>query len=131
MHQHIRRKRAAVYETLAREADAALAAGRGIIADATFIRRADRDCLARVAARHGRPCVFVMAEAPAPVVREGLGARAAGDVSDARWDTYLAQRQVCEPLAADEPRIVIGTDAPMDDVRATALQRLWEWRRSV
>jgi hypothetical protein len=123
--------RAAVYETLAREADAAWAAGRGIVADATFIRRADRDRLARVAARHGRPCVFVMTEAPAPVVRERLGARAAGDLSDARWDTYLAQRQVCEPLAADEPGIVIGTDAPMDDVRATALRRLWEWRRSV
>src|SRR6185369_13443404 len=35
--------RAAVYETLCADADAALAAGRGVVADGTFVRRADRD----------------------------------------------------------------------------------------
>ena len=120
--------RAAVYERLASEADAGLAAGRGVIADATFVRRADRERLAQVAARHGRPCVFVETQASESVVRERLAARTAADVSDARWETYVTQRQVCEPFASDEPRLVIATDGPASAVQAAALRSLWEWR---
>jgi predicted kinase len=98
--------RAAVYVTVAREADAALAAGRGVIADATFIRRADRARLAEVAAR------------------------TSADVSDARWDTYVAQRNVYEPCAADEAVMVVATDGPPAAVSAAALRRLWAWHRA-
>jgi len=120
--------RAATYETLAREADAVLAAGRGVIADATFMRRVDRERLTRVAARHGRPCVFVETRAAEAVVRERLAARTAADPSDARWDTYVAQRQAYEPCGVDEPRIVVDTDGAPSVARAAALRQLWAWR---
>jgi uncharacterized protein len=51
--------RAAVYARLCDETDGALAASRGVVADATFLRRADRDALAAVAARRGRPLIFL------------------------------------------------------------------------
>jgi hypothetical protein len=122
--------RAATYETLAREADAVLAGGRGVIADATFIRRADRERLRRVAARHRRPCVFVETRAAEAVVRERLAARTAAEVSEARWDTYVSQRQACEAFGVDEARIVVDTDGAPSVARAAALRQLWAWRCS-
>jgi aminoglycoside phosphotransferase family enzyme/predicted kinase len=121
--------RAAVYETLVREVDAALAAGHGVIADATFLRRGDRARVAEVAARHGRPCIFVETTAPEALVRARLAARTAADVSDARWETYLTQQQAYEPFGPEERRLVIATDATPEAARAAALRALWEWHR--
>lgn len=121
--------RTAVYEALTADADRRLAAGRGVIADATFLRRADRDRLAAVAARHGRPLVFVETDAPEPVVRERLAARPADDVSEARVETYLAQRESREPFAADEPHVRIDTGGPVSAARAAALTALWKMLR--
>jgi uncharacterized protein len=120
--------RAAVYVTLAAEADAALATARSVVADATFLRRADRDRLRAVAARHGVPCVFVVCRADPERVRERLAARRADDPSDARWDTYVAQAQEEEPLAADEPAIVLDTGDVPAAVNERALAALWAWR---
>jgi aminoglycoside phosphotransferase family enzyme/predicted kinase len=113
--------RTAVYETLTREAEQVLAANRGVIADATFLRRADRDRLAAVAARLGRRIVFLETDAPESVVRARLDARPADDVSEARFDTYLAQRAAREPFGADEPHVLVATDGPVDAARAAAL----------
>lgn len=120
--------RAAVYTTLLDEAEAALAAGRTVIADATFLRRADRDALVRVAARHGRRAVFVETVASPETVRARLDARPAGDLSDARFDTYLAQQATAEPYGDDEPRLIVATDGPLATVRATARRALFAWR---
>jgi aminoglycoside phosphotransferase family enzyme/predicted kinase len=116
--------RSVVYETLTREAERMLAAGRGVIADATFLRRADRDRLAAVAARHGRSIVFVETDAPEALVRTRLAARPVDDVSEARVETYLAQRSAREPFDADEPRVVVTTDGPVEAARAAALTAL-------
>ena len=121
--------REAVYQTLCAEADAALAAGRGVIADATFIRAADRERLALIARRHRLPCIFVECQARAEAVRSRLEARdRTPSISDARWDTYVAQRAQFEPFAATEPHMVVETSGSPDAVRADALRRLWEWR---
>jgi aminoglycoside phosphotransferase family enzyme/predicted kinase len=123
------RARAAVYRTLAVEAERALAAGRGVIADATFIRRADREALAAAAARERRPCVFVECRADPGIVRERLGARANGPaLSDARWDTYLVQRVRQEPYGDDEPHFTLDAGAGAAAVRDAALAALWTWR---
>jgi predicted kinase len=122
--------KAAVYETLADEADTALADGRSVIADATFIRRADRDRLRAVAARRGVACVFVECRSAPEVVRARLAARTAADVSEARWETYLDQTRACEPLGDGEPGIVVVTDGTLDQARDDALARLWTWRRA-
>src|SRR5439155_6098216 len=62
--------RAATYERLTAEAEAALAAGRGVVADATFIQARDRRRLAAAAVRERRPDVFVECRAPESVVRD-------------------------------------------------------------
>ena len=74
-----------------------LAAGCGVVADGTFIRRADRSALAAVAARHGRPLLFLECEADAATIRRRLEGRIEGP-SDARWPTYLRQREERDPF---------------------------------
>jgi predicted kinase len=120
--------RAAVYAALCREVDAGLAAGRTVIADATFLRRADRDAVAAVAARRGRPILFVETTATTDTVRERLAARTAADVSDARFETYLAQAGAADPWAPEEPRVTVATDDEERRVRGAALHALFTWR---
>jgi predicted kinase len=118
--------RAAVYERLCEEAGAALAAGEGVVADATFIRRADRKLLATTAAAHGRPVLFLECVAAPEVIRRRLDARQGGP-SDARWDTYLQQRAECERLGPDEPHRTIDTGGEPGDALETALPIAWDW----
>jgi aminoglycoside phosphotransferase family enzyme/predicted kinase len=121
--------REGVYESLCAAADAALAAGHGVIADATFIREADRGRLATVARRHRLPCAFVECQATEDVVRRRLEVRdEQPSLSDARWDTYLGQRAQFEPLKASEPHVVIDTSGSVEVARAMALRQLWQWR---
>jgi aminoglycoside phosphotransferase family enzyme/predicted kinase len=122
--------REAVYEALSAEADAALAAGRGIVADATFIRAKDRDRLAAVAAARRCPFVFVECRADERIVRERLEARqSTASLSDARWDTYVAQRTEWEPFGPDEPHFAVDTGGPLVPARTAAIRRLWPWRQ--
>ncbi len=121
--------REAVYEALCAEADAAFAAGQGVIADATFIRAADRHRLATVARRHRRPCIFVECRADEDVIRARLDARGrASSLSDARWETYLGQRARLEPLRPNEPHFVVDTSGDPEAACAAALRQLWGWR---
>lgn len=116
--------RTAVYEALTSEADRILAAGHGVIADATFLRRADRDRLSAVAARHGRPMLFLETDAPESVVRERLAARRPDDVSEARFETYRGQCGDRDPFRGDEPHSVLSTDCPLAATRRAALTAL-------
>jgi aminoglycoside phosphotransferase family enzyme/predicted kinase len=118
--------RAAVYAHLCEEAGAALAAGEGVVADATFIRPADRDLLATTAAAHGRPVLFLECDAAPEVIRRRLDARQGGP-SDARWDTYLQQRAEREPLGPDEPHRRIDTGGEPGDALETVLPIAWDW----
>jgi len=122
--------RGRVYATLASDADAMLGAGRRVIADATFLRRRDRDRLRAVARRRSVPYVFVECVADPDRVRQRLDARTSDDVSDARWDTYGAQQEEAEPIDATEPTLRVRTDATPADVQMGALLRLWQWRAS-
>jgi hypothetical protein len=122
--------RAAVYDTLFAEVDAAVAEGRLVVADATFLRAADRGRLAALAASRRCPLVFVECQAEEGVVHARLEARAqTPSLSDARWDTYLGQRRLREPFGADEPHIVIDTGGSLATARAAAMRRLWPWRQ--
>jgi aminoglycoside phosphotransferase family enzyme/predicted kinase len=122
--------RAATYAALIAQVEAGLEAGRGVVVDGTFLRRADRDRLARAALRQRRPHVFVECRADAAVVQARLVAREqAPSVSDARWETYLAQRVRCEPFGADEPHLVVDTGGDEEAARGAAVRALWAWRR--
>jgi aminoglycoside phosphotransferase family enzyme/predicted kinase len=118
--------RAAVYARLCQETGAALAAGSGVVADATFIRRADRDLLATAATVHGRSVLFLECDAAPEVIRRRLDARQGGP-SDARWDTYLQQRAEREQLGPDEPHHTIDTGGEPGDALETALPIVWNW----
>jgi predicted kinase len=122
--------RAATYTALVAVVEQALEAGQGVIADATFIRRADRDRLARAARRQRRPCIFIVCRADERVVRARLAAREKGrSISDARWETYVAQRAECDSFGTDECHLVMDTGADLGTARAAALHALWHWRR--
>jgi len=108
-------------------ADVVLADGGGVVADATFIRRADREMLAAVAARHGCPVLFLECEAHPEVIRRRLDARREGP-SDARWPTYLRQRMERDPLGPDEPHRTVETGGDLTSAVDSILPVLWHWR---
>jgi hypothetical protein len=124
-----REARTAVYDELAARAASLLAARTSVIADATYQREADRRGLADAASRHGAACLFLECRAPEAVVRRRLDARDAGSLSDARFDTYLAQRASAEPLRADEPHLRVDTGGALAVARAEAVRALWRWRQ--
>jgi len=121
--------RDATYAQLLDEMDRTLAAGRGIIVDATFARRAHRDDLARIVRQHRRRHVFAWCQADEATVHERLDARTLASLSDARWETYVGQRAALQPLAVDEPTIEVDTDGELAHARASAIRALWSWRR--
>ena len=120
--------RAANYVALAAEAGRRLAAGRGVIVDATFLRRADRDRLAQAARAQGCRHVFVECRADPVVVRARLAARPPG-ASDASLATYEAQAAETEAFAADEPHLVVDTSGSRAAALDAALEGLWAWVR--
>ncbi len=106
---------AKVHQALFATAEAALAAGHSVIADAVWYDPAMRAAIAAVAQRTGAAFTGLWLEAPLPVLRARIAARQ-GDASDA--DAAILQRTA----AADPGRIdwhrLDATDAAL---RTTAL----------
>jgi hypothetical protein len=121
--------RAAVYDVLRHEVEGALTARESIIADATFLSRAERDRLARTARGLGSRHVFVECVADERVVRRRLEARHATSISEARFDVYVAQRRDREAFGDDEPVLRIETSGAIERVRRALIPGLWAWRQ--
>ena len=104
-----------MHQALFATAEAALAAGHSVIADAVWYDPAMRAAIAAVAQRTGAAFTGLWLEAPLPVLRARIAARQ-GDASDA--DAAILQRTA----AADPGRIdwhrLDATDAAL---RTTAL----------
>ncbi len=100
------------YAEIVARARAALAAGRGAILDATFLRRATRERAYAMAREVGARAVLVWCEAPLEVVRERLAARAAAntDASDATFEVYERQLAECEAPTSAEPAPTVRFD---------------------
>ena len=106
----------ATYRELTARADRALAAGQGVIVDATCQKRRVRESLQVVAARHGVPRYLFVAEAPEEVIRSRLAERErqGTDISDGRWEIYLRQKEAFKPILADEGEaLVVDSSAPV------------------
>ncbi len=88
------------YASLARQAEKRIAAGEGVILDATFIKRAHREKIARLAEKHRTPLFAIHCSASDRTVEERLARRASQgrDISDGRWDIYVQQKGAFEPL---------------------------------
>lgn len=130
---------AKTYARLAELARALLPAGFPVIADAAFLRRADRDVLRRVAREANAHFLMVACEAPLDALRERIAARerAAADASEATVAVLERQIATREPLAGEElaEAIVCDTSDPQAGERAatriaaqTALRLNWPRR---
>ena len=111
---------AATYDALHAAARDAFAAGRGVILDGTFQRRAHRDRARTIADAAGAPVLFVECRTAEAEIRRRLAARAArdDDPSDADWEVYRRQRRNYEPVAADEPHVSVDSTRPLVEVLA-------------
>jgi len=85
-----------------------LRAGRSVILDASFSRRAHRQEAHRLAERLGARFLLIECTCPSEVVRKRLGARR-GDPSDGRWEIYQGQLGAFEPI--EEPHLWVDTSA--------------------
>jgi aminoglycoside phosphotransferase family enzyme/predicted kinase len=111
------------YQTMRNEASALLAAGRGVILDATFQLRAGREAARALAERQHVPFLLVECRCSEEEVQRRLQQRAASETSpsDADWNVYLEQRRRFEVIGADEQanHIVLDTAKKPAELSAT------------
>jgi predicted kinase len=100
--------------------------GRSVVFDATFLARQQRQLVCELAASADLPLLILSVVASDEVVRKRLEARTAAAASDARWDTYIAQRELYEPLDDVEPARLVTLDSarPLDELVNQALAAL-------
>jgi predicted kinase len=91
-------QREAAYGEMLARARVHLTQGRSVVLDATFLTQQQRAAAVNLAAEAGVPLLAVHVVAPEDIVRNRLTARTEAGVSDARWDTYVAQRARFEPF---------------------------------
>jgi predicted kinase len=104
-----------------------LAAGRNVVLDATFLERRQHGPVVQAAAAAGVPLLALHVTAPDDVVRARMRARELlPGLSDARWDTYIAQRDHSEPLDDLAPARVVALDGsqPLERLVDAALRAL-------
>ena len=103
----------ATYEALARLSAQVVGAGWPVVVDATFLKRRQRTRFELLAEALGVPLAIVDFQAPHELMRQRISARAAagGDPSEADLAVLDLQIAGAEPLAIDEPGLVIRYDA--------------------
>jgi aminoglycoside phosphotransferase family enzyme/predicted kinase len=110
------------YEKMAREAKKLIASGKGVILDATFSRRAHRQRMAHLAAKHRIPFVLIHCSAGEDLIYRRLLQRAAHDqdVSDGRWGIYLQQKDSFEAVDEVDPGayLELSSDGEIDKLAA-------------
>jgi aminoglycoside phosphotransferase family enzyme/predicted kinase len=89
------------YARMAHEAEKEIRAGRGVILDATYGQRANREKLIRLVEKHRAPWSLIRCFASDEIIRQRLARREAvgADLSDGRWEIYLQQKAVHEPIS--------------------------------
>jgi aminoglycoside phosphotransferase family enzyme/predicted kinase len=107
---------ARTYDLLLERCLAALAAGESVIADAAFLRRAERERFAAAAKRKGFPWLIALMACPVETALERLDRRQAlgQDASDGRRELFASQAATFEPPAEAENIIRIDTAGDVD-----------------
>lgn len=103
----------ATYAELLRLADTELGAGRSVIIDASFMRRADRAECSALAGRRSAACVILHVVCGEPELRRRLTERSTSgtSVSDGRVELLDRQLQEFEPPDTGEGRLITVTSA--------------------
>jgi aminoglycoside phosphotransferase family enzyme/predicted kinase len=115
------------YAALLRKAGEVLKRRGGVVVDATFQRRSDRDALVEIARDRDVPLLFVECVCAEPEIRRRLDERAARGVgaSDADWEIY--RTQVVRGALFDEgetvPRLTVDTGGPLEQAVAVVERR--------
>lgn len=114
-----------VYAELTQRAERLLAAGRSVVLDATFGARRHRARALALAERAGAHALCIECRASEAVIYQRMLQREHDPnvVSDARWETYLAQRATFEPLDDVDARrhVVVDTGQALDQSLTAAL----------
>ena len=106
----------ATYERLQNCAASALEAGLNVIADATFLRRADRDAFRHLAHETGAAFVLLDCQASEAHLRERIESRLAqdADASEATVEVLDSQLTTREPIGQDELTETVSIDTEKD-----------------
>jgi uncharacterized protein len=116
------------YGKMFSETDRRLARGQSVILDATFAQRRYRETLLVVAARHHVPVYFLHCAASDSLTQTRLHERAMNEneVSDGRWEIYLKQKAIEEPLdeSSGEVCLELCADRSVEDLRRSCEQFL-------
>jgi aminoglycoside phosphotransferase family enzyme/predicted kinase len=110
--EHSRR----TYASMLAAAAEHLEAGRGVILDATFQRRLDREAARALARNHAVPFLLAECRCREDELRRRLEMRRGrGGPSDADWNVYLEQRRRYEAIADNERQdaLLIDTTGPL------------------
>jgi predicted kinase len=114
---------AKTYAKLARLADKLLADKQAVIVDATFLRRERRRKFLRLARKHNVPLLSIHCMASDEATRERLLRRQAQgqDVSDGRWEVYVEQKIIAQPIDEidDSSRLELDTEPPLENLIGT------------
>jgi predicted kinase len=88
------------YARMLREAEKQVVAGSGAILDATFIRRAHREEVLRLAAKYAVPLSVIHCFASDETTKKRLAQRAeeGKNISDGRWEIYEKQKAAYQPM---------------------------------
>jgi uncharacterized protein len=108
------------YTQIAREAEKRILNGTGAILDATFGRKSQRGKMVRLAKRHKVPLLLIHCTAADELTRKRLDQRASEgtDLSDGRWEIFLAQQAAYEPIEEIpwESCLKLNTDSPVEEL---------------
>ncbi|HJV65750.1 MAG TPA: AAA family ATPase [Geomonas sp.] len=115
----------ATYDQLFQAASEALGAGSGVVVDATFRRRSDRERFRRLAAELGVGFAVLETGCPTRLIRERLEKRQQNpaELSDGRWELFPQQLAEFEATAAGES-VKIDSALPLPDEVDQALRGL-------
>ncbi len=116
------------YEALAEYAARDLQRGRDVILDATYQNARFRALVWEKTASLPVDRLFVWCKAPEEEIRKRLEGRRAkpGEVSDGRWEIYLAQKERFEPpreIPAQE-LLELDTTLPVEELEALILKKI-------
>ena len=116
------------YAAMIDQAERYLASGDGVILDGTFLKEAQRAVAAELAARRRVPLRIIWCRSSEELVRARLDERArqGTDISDGRWEIYVAQKQGLEPIKGFPSTSYLGldTEAPPAELAASVEQFL-------
>lgn len=120
------------YDRLHDESAGILAAGEGVIVEATCLEPAERAPFVALAREAGVPLVVLECRASDEEVRRRLAARSEDEreASDADWNIYRAQADRYRPAAEipERARIIVAGDEDIDALPERLLGRLEEER---